>query len=173
MHMAATFHCLPAPRKRSSTTAVTPPHDAASAAELGPLQLRKQVSLTLTPLQHTADIAISGLGWVAVSALPTLRASTDEMRCEMACAATHFTWEAPSCPPASCALAAARRQPSDGAEAGVDKGNVRSHGVLATLLRILDNRRLRRADAAGRVAADAEHVTRRCPCEQASEAWYY
>lgn len=62
---------------------LTPPHDAASAAELGPLQLRKQVSLTLTPLQHTADIAISGLGWVAVSALPTLRASADEMRCEM------------------------------------------------------------------------------------------
>ena len=64
-------------------TVLTPPNDAASAAELGPLQLRKQVSLALTPLQHTADIAISGLGWVAVSALPTLRASTDEMRCEI------------------------------------------------------------------------------------------
>ena len=58
-------------------------NDPESARALGPLQLRKRVSLSLTPLRHTADIAISGLGWVAVSMLPTLRASPDEMRAEI------------------------------------------------------------------------------------------
>ena len=68
---------------REAGLSLTPPNDPASAAALGPLQLRKRVSLTLTPLQHTADIAISGLGWVAVSALPTLRAGADEMHAEI------------------------------------------------------------------------------------------
>ena len=48
---------------------LTPPNDPESAAALGPLQLRKKVQLSLTQGRHTADIAVSGLGWVAVSRL--------------------------------------------------------------------------------------------------------
>eukprot|EP00908_Phaeocystis_cordata_P016681 Transcript_27974.p1 GENE.Transcript_27974~~Transcript_27974.p1 ORF type:complete len:505 (+),score=203.91 Transcript_27974:492-2006(+) len=68
---------------REAGVSLTPPNDRASAEALGPLQMRKRVTLTLTPLQHTADIAVSGLGWVAVSALPTLRAAPDQMRAEI------------------------------------------------------------------------------------------
>ena len=63
---------------------LTPPNDPESAAALGPLQLRKNVKLTLTQGRHTADIAVSGLGWLAVSCLPTLRAtSPEEMQLEI------------------------------------------------------------------------------------------
>ena len=63
---------------------LTPPNDPESAAALGPLQLRKKVQLSLTQGRHTADIAVSGLGWVAVSCLPTLLAtSAVEMQLEI------------------------------------------------------------------------------------------
>jgi len=51
----------------------TPPQDAASAAELGELQLVRTARLRLTPCEQAADLAISGLGWVSVGCLPTLQ----------------------------------------------------------------------------------------------------
>ena len=72
------------------------------------------------------------------------------MRCEMACAATHMTWEARSCPPASCALAA--------------QGEIAPRtGVLATLLTILSNRRL---------PLRRRRLPRACPCERSSDEWH-
>ena len=72
----------------------------------------------------------------------------DSMRCEMACAATHMTYEAKSTPPASCAAAA--------------MGEARlKHGVVATLMVLLGNRLVKRPSK--RVEA------RRCLCERASE----
>ena len=42
------------------------------------------MQLSLTQGRHTADIAVSGLGWVAVSCLPTLLAtSAVEMQLEI------------------------------------------------------------------------------------------
>ena len=51
----------------------TPPLDRDSAAELGALTLRRTVDLELTPMAQAADLAISGLGWVSVGALASLR----------------------------------------------------------------------------------------------------
>lgn len=51
----------------------TPPLDRDSAAELGALTLRRTVELELTPMAQAADLAISGLGWVSVGALASLR----------------------------------------------------------------------------------------------------
>ena len=69
---------------REAGVSLTPPNDPESAAALGPLQLRKKVKLGLAQGRHTADIAVSGLGWVAVSCLPTLRASSpEEMQLEI------------------------------------------------------------------------------------------
>ena len=73
------------------------------------------------------------------------------MRCEMACAATHMTWEATSCPPASCALAAR----------GAAK---RRHGALATLMRLLAMRAL---------PPGKQRTARACPCQRPSDEWYY
>ena len=79
-------------------------------------------------------------------------AQLDAMRCEMACAATHMSWEAPSCPPASCAEAV--------------RADVRTRrtGVLATLLTILDNRRR---------PPHERRVANVCPCEEESTRWHY
>ena len=78
-------------------------------------------------------------------------AQLDIMRCEMACAATHTSWEAPSCPPASCALAA-RGQ------------SLTRHGALATLLTILGNRRL---------PPERRRAPRPCPCDRGSDKWHF
>lgn len=51
----------------------TPPQDRESAAEIGPLVLHRTARLKLTPMQQSADLAISGLGWVSVGCLSTLQ----------------------------------------------------------------------------------------------------
>ena len=55
-------------------TELTPPLSRASAAELGALVMRKRIELELSPMDVAADVSISGLGWVAVGALASLRA---------------------------------------------------------------------------------------------------
>lgn len=52
---------------------LTPPLTRESALDLGDLQLRRSVELHLEPLQQSADICVSGLGWISVGALPILR----------------------------------------------------------------------------------------------------
>ena len=80
-------------------------------------------------------------------------ARLDRMRCEMACAAVHMTWEATPArnPPASCAGAAV-------GESG------RKTGVLATLMALLGNRNL---------PAARRRVARPCPCEGSSDDWHF
>ena len=67
---AEAFHAAEAGRT------LTPPLSAESAAELGPLELQNTLTLELRPNAHAADVAISGLGWVGVSSLATLRKAT-------------------------------------------------------------------------------------------------
>ena len=80
-------------------------------------------------------------------------AALGRMKCEMACAAVHMTWEASPAlnPPASCA----------GAAQGASR---RKTGVVATLMTLLDNRR-----------RPPEHrvVPRPCPCERVSDEWHF
>ena len=60
---------------------LTPPLSRASADELGPLVLRKRVEVPLAEMGVAADVCVSGLGWVTLSALASLRAAApDGMR---------------------------------------------------------------------------------------------
>ena len=52
---------------------LTPPLTPASAAELGGLQMAQRIELELFEMEQAADVAISGLGWVSVGALASLR----------------------------------------------------------------------------------------------------
>jgi len=60
---------------REAGRGLTPPLTPESAAQLGGLELRRTVELTLTAMTQAADISISGLGWVAVGAVASLRAA--------------------------------------------------------------------------------------------------
>lgn len=110
-------------------------------------------ALTATPQrQRTAAWDGEAARLRAHLAAHSWEVDVDRMHCEMACAATHMSWEAPSCPPASCALAAqgkARRERT---------------GALATLLTVLGNRR----------RPPAERLTpRACPCDKNSSEWHF
>ena len=52
---------------------LTPPLSRESAQQLGGLQLARRVELQLRESTQAADISISGLGWVSVGALASLR----------------------------------------------------------------------------------------------------
>ena len=52
---------------------LTPPLTPASAADLGGLQMAQRIELELFEMEQAADVAISGLGWVSVGALASLR----------------------------------------------------------------------------------------------------
>ena len=53
--------------------AYTPPLSAASAAQLGALERAPRVELDLREMEQAADISVSGLGWISVGALASLR----------------------------------------------------------------------------------------------------
>ena len=58
---------------------LTPPLSPESAAELGALERTKErLEIELNPLEQAADLSISGLGWVSLGALASLRKATDE-----------------------------------------------------------------------------------------------
>ena len=52
---------------------LTPPLTVESATELGTLEMRKRVEVDLHEMQQAADISVSGLGWISVGALASLR----------------------------------------------------------------------------------------------------
>ena len=52
---------------------MTPPLTPESAAELGDLQKCERFELDLDEMSQVADISISGLGWISVGALASLR----------------------------------------------------------------------------------------------------
>ena len=60
---------------------LTPPLTAESARQLGGLEMRSRVELELSEMEQACDISISGLGWISVGALASLRASPAGMRC--------------------------------------------------------------------------------------------
>ena len=76
-------------------------------------------------------------------------AERNAMRCEMACAATHMSWGAPV-PPASCAAAV--------------QVHGDEHGVVPTLLKLLDNRRQ---------ASAQRQAPRPCPCQSHPSEWHF
>ncbi len=55
---------------------LTPPLTPESAAELGGLVMKKRVELDLHEMEQAADVSVSGLGWVSVSALASLSSGT-------------------------------------------------------------------------------------------------
>jgi nitric-oxide synthase len=59
---------------------LTPPLSPQSAADLGALEMRKRVELDLDEMEQAADISISGLGWVSVGALASLRGKSSRGR---------------------------------------------------------------------------------------------
>ena len=52
---------------------LTPPLTPESAAQLGALEMRQRVEVPLREMEQAADISISGLGWISVGALASLR----------------------------------------------------------------------------------------------------
>lgn len=56
---------------------LTPPLNPESAAQLGELELGRRVEVDLYELEQVCDISISGLGWISVGALASLRQSGD------------------------------------------------------------------------------------------------
>ena len=52
---------------------LTPPLSPESAEELGALEMRERFEIELNEMQQAGDISISGLGWVSVGALASLR----------------------------------------------------------------------------------------------------
>jgi nitric-oxide synthase len=62
---------------------LTPPLDLDSAAQLGGLELRREVEVELDEMAQACDISISGLGWVSVGALASLR-KTGSMHARLA-----------------------------------------------------------------------------------------
>ena len=126
------------------------------AIVVGDEELRRAAAITTDAAAREAAQQVFGRRLHA-RLLGVTREQRRRMRCEMACAATHMSWGV-GVPPASCALAA-----RDGGEA---QGNQPRHGVLATLLAILDSR--------ARVARGEPPITARpCPCRSSSDAWHY
>ena len=126
------------------------------AIVVGDEELRRAAAITTDAAAREAAQQVFGRRLHA-RLLGVTREQQRRMRCEMACAATHMSWGV-GVPPASCALAA-----RDGGEA---QGNQPRHGVLATLLAILDSR--------ARVARGEPPITARpCPCRSSSDAWHY
>lgn len=58
---------------------LTPPLTPESAAQLGELEMRLRVEVDLNPMEQAADISISGLGWVSIGALASMR-QTEPMK---------------------------------------------------------------------------------------------
>ena len=56
-------------------TTLTPPLSTASAEQLGALEMRQRVELDLEQNRQAADISVSGLGWISIGALASLRAA--------------------------------------------------------------------------------------------------
>jgi nitric-oxide synthase len=52
---------------------LTPPLTRESAAQLGELEMAQRVELSLAEMEQAVDVSISGLGWVSVGALASLR----------------------------------------------------------------------------------------------------
>ena len=60
---------------------LTPPLTPESAQQMGELVMKQRVELELSEMTQSADISISGLGWVSVGALASLRRSDAGMAC--------------------------------------------------------------------------------------------
>ena len=52
---------------------LTPPLTPESASELGELEMRQRVEVDLTEMEQSVDVSISGLGWICLGALASLR----------------------------------------------------------------------------------------------------
>ena len=60
---------------------LTPPLTPESASQLGALEMRLAVDVDLCEYEQAGDISISGLGWVSLGALASLRKSAAGMHC--------------------------------------------------------------------------------------------